>query len=383
MSYNSHDISGTCHMMLLVLVRLLASTLPWVVGADKGHIVTFDLSTQPRQTIDASIHRRYLSEDYSEAPVYRGYGTHFAYVWAGSPPQRVSVIVDTGSHHTAFPCKGCANCGKHTDRFWDPAKSTTAKIQHCHGQMCSLSQRYMEGSSWNAFVVKDTFWIGAEKLEYMEGLPNWNVTFQFGCQSSETGLFRTQLENGIMGMSADPATLPYVMKAAKVTPSTAFTLCFLHTGGTMAIGAPASSYTALNKEAVQWALLTKKTGYFTVSLEEVYLRKSNSDILKNIGEPKSKYNTGRGIIVDSGTTDSYLPSSVASSFKRVFKSLTGMSYSNSALSLSVEQLKKLPIIVFRLKTTEGREVGWGGEGKCVLLLVQYALQCAVSLMTSR
>ena len=342
-------------MLQSVLVLLLWSTLPNILRAHDSPAITFDLLTQPRQSVDASAHRRYLSEDYSEAPLYRGYGTHFVYVWAGTPPQRVSVIVDTGSHHTAFPCKGCAECGKHTDNYFDPAKSTTANVQKCNGQKCNLSQRYTEGSSWRAFVVKDTFWIGAEKLEYMNNIPNWNVTFQFGCQSSETGLFRTQLENGIMGMSADPATLPYVMKAAKVTPSTAFTLCFLHTGGTMAIGAPASSYTALNKEAVQWALLTKKTGYFTVSLEGVYLRKSNSDTLEDIGEPKSKYNTGKGIIVDSGTTDSYLPSSVASSFKRVFKSLTGMSYSNSALSLSVEQLKKLPIIVFRLKTTEG---GW-------------------------
>ena len=45
-------------------------------------------------------------------PLFEGLGTHYSFIWVGSPPQRVSVIVDTGSHHTAFPCVGC-KCGKH------------------------------------------------------------------------------------------------------------------------------------------------------------------------------------------------------------------------------------------------------------------------------
>jgi hypothetical protein len=42
---------------------------------------------------------------YQAVPLSQGYGTHFASVWVGSPtPQRKTVIVDTGSHYTAFPC---------------------------------------------------------------------------------------------------------------------------------------------------------------------------------------------------------------------------------------------------------------------------------------
>ena len=40
-----------------------------------------------------------------DTPLYQGIGTHYANIYVGTPPQRVSVIVDTGSHHTAFPCK--------------------------------------------------------------------------------------------------------------------------------------------------------------------------------------------------------------------------------------------------------------------------------------
>lgn len=52
------------------------------------------------------------NEDGSTAPLFEGLGTHYSFIWVGTPPQRVSVIMDTGSHHTAFPCTGC-KCGKH------------------------------------------------------------------------------------------------------------------------------------------------------------------------------------------------------------------------------------------------------------------------------
>ena len=47
-------------------------------------------------------------------PLYPGYGTHYAYIYVGTPPQRQTVIIDTGSHYIAFPCKGCQDCGTHT-----------------------------------------------------------------------------------------------------------------------------------------------------------------------------------------------------------------------------------------------------------------------------
>jgi hypothetical protein len=39
--------------------------------------------------------------------LYQGYGTHYVDLWCGTPPQRQTVIVDTGSGVTAFPCSGC------------------------------------------------------------------------------------------------------------------------------------------------------------------------------------------------------------------------------------------------------------------------------------
>eukprot|EP00968_Pinguiococcus_pyrenoidosus_P011574 scaffold940_cov262-Pinguiococcus_pyrenoidosus.AAC.7 len=70
----------------------------------------------------------------SSTPLFQGYGTHFAYLWVGTPAQRVSVIVDTGSGITAFPCNGCNGCGSHTDPYFNADKSSSSHELQCQTQ---------------------------------------------------------------------------------------------------------------------------------------------------------------------------------------------------------------------------------------------------------
>lgn len=48
------------------------------------------------------------------------------------------------------------------DPFFDPAASSTAAVKTCGGGKCFFRQSYSEGSSWNAFKVKDKVWMGGE-----------------------------------------------------------------------------------------------------------------------------------------------------------------------------------------------------------------------------
>ena len=47
----------------------------------------------------------------NSSPIYQGYGAYYVDLWIGTPkPQRQTVLVDTGSSVTAFPCRsGCPN----------------------------------------------------------------------------------------------------------------------------------------------------------------------------------------------------------------------------------------------------------------------------------
>jgi hypothetical protein len=57
------------------------------------------------------------------------------------------------------------------------------------------------------------------------------------------------------------------------------------------------------------------------------------------------------VIVDSGTTDTYLPISVRKSFEDLFKKISdGHTYSNNNVALTKDQIAKLPTIVY---TVEG------------------------------
>ena len=115
-------------------------------------------------------------------PLYPGYGTHFSYVYVGTPPQRQSVIIDTGSHYTAFPCTGCSQCGQHTDAYWDMKNSSTMVIPKCNNQPCVISQSYSEGSSWKAIKVVDKLWVGGLVDTDVAGAYDYTVDFLFGCQ---------------------------------------------------------------------------------------------------------------------------------------------------------------------------------------------------------
>lgn len=64
-------------------------------------------------------------------PLKPGLGTHFAWVYAGTPPQRASVITDTGSSLMAFPCSGCDGCGHHTDEPFQTRNSSTLAHVTC------------------------------------------------------------------------------------------------------------------------------------------------------------------------------------------------------------------------------------------------------------
>lgn len=295
--------------------------------------------------VDARRARRLLD---THQPLYTGKGTHFAYVYVGTPPQRVSVIVDTGSHHLAFPCTGCRACGTHTDPYYDPTLSATQQHIKCGLRNCFLSQSYSEGSSWKATKMQDVVFVGGETVEDDASLFSVNMTF--GCQTSETGLFTTQKENGIMGFSAEINTLPYRLYEAKKIDALMFSMCFNAFGGVLSLGGFDAT---LHKSPVTYAKLIKDHGWFTVHVKDVYLL---HDGIKHSVSPSvpTRCNAGKGTIVDSGTTDTYLPASLASIFYTSMRKLTGMSLlQQSSIDLSPEQVHALPVIVFLLSGIEG------------------------------
>jgi hypothetical protein len=243
------------------------------------------------------------------------------------------------------------------DPYFDPKKSSSATVKTCNSnQRCVFKQSYSEGSSWQAYKVKDTVWIGGEQQAHIPSSKRYAISFEFGCQSSETGLFRTQHVDGIMGFSSMIDTLPHQLANQRITSTKLFAMCFRVGGGALTLGGYDARLHHPNT-VIKYANLLKSSGWFTVRLLDVLLKDPTTGTLKSIGENPAKYNGGKGAIVDSGTTDTYLPSAVRGAFQSVFNSLSsGVKYSNNKILLSDRKLNSLPTIVYRIAGKTGEHV---------------------------
>lgn len=340
--------------------------------------------------------------------LYQGYGTHYVDLWVGSPnPQRQTVIVDTGSGVTAFPCEECTGCGDsyHTDGYFSHSQSTTFRELSCDecfrgycasmsgAKKCRISMSYAEGSSWNAYESVDLCYAGGPHDQALqvtgamvaEGKANvdhinpvlasqFAFELAFGCQISITGLFITQLADGIMGMENDKTAFWKQMYSKKAIPREEFSLCFSRQDSVTRDGTRAGAMTLggvdprlHNISPMVFAKNTHADGFYGVHLRAVYLREgggvSAQTTLADMGSRMHKLdvseetlNTGK-VIVDSGTTDTYMNSAISSSFKKTWKQITGTDYSHSGMQLTPDELDKLPTIIIVIQGYDGNDVG--------------------------
>eukprot|EP00957_Ditylum_brightwellii_P022877 1726729-Ditylum_brightwellii.AAC.1 len=135
-----------------------------------------------------------------------------------------------------------------------------------------------------------------------------------------------------------------------------FSLCFGRQPTASREGTEAGAMTLggtderLHQTPMLYAANVHSSGFYTVYVKAIYLRSnggesalpdSSEQIAENIGASASALNYGN-IIVDSGTTDTYLPRSLYEMFASLWKKMTGMSYTNNAVELSHDELLSLP-----------------------------------------
>jgi len=343
---------------------------------DNGDTNINNNNNQSRRKTQQTKKKGGLFNSYQTSPLHQGYGTHYATIWVGTPSQRKSVIIDTGSHFTAFPCKGCENCGEehHTDKYFDYEASTTFRkltcgqcnAAQCEDNSCIFSQTYTEGSSWSAFESIDKVFVGGKELSSALNPINnsFKTDFLFGCQVKESGLFVTQLADGIMGMSAHPSTLPRAMYEQGKLEHNMFSMCFrreLHVSkqgivaGMLTLG---GIDTTVDLSPMVYARNVASTGWFTVFVKNVYIRELGGQRAKADGPHQQvqkinadiyAMNSGKGVIIDSGTTDTYLHESIAKSFEKVWERVTGKPYSNDPVKIDKKDLLLLPTVLIQMQ----------------------------------
>lgn len=326
-------------------------------------------------------------------PMHYESGSHHVYVYVGSPnPQRQTLILDTGSRFMAFPCFPCKGCGRHHSEFYyNDTQSTTHRDNIQPGcffssnspkeiskgsdnsnkddsqdidndNACIFQQTYLEGSSWTAKEVEDFIWLAGDDFEesveeYMNHLA---IPFVFGCQTEVTGYFSSQFADGILGMAkqGDPHSLIQTMVRAKAIDRAAFAMCLSKTGGTLSFGGsglarPDSRALEYKQqyhiEPMYFSRVSQDHGLYSLEIYEVWVGpycitcEDTPDQRANMAHARimTAFHSGKGTLLDSGTTDSYFPSAAEDVFKEIWEKLVG-SPLESQNKYTYEEFKTMP-----------------------------------------
>lgn len=233
------------------------------------------------------------------------FGYYYLEIWVGTPSVRQTVILDTGSSLTAFPCTGCLSCGEHIDSYFDFTKSSTfkpvlctsnIKCSACNNNQCEYHQSYAEGSSISGILVQDNISIT---------LSEYPVASTFGCHLRETNLFKSQKVDGIMGLSYKNNEIGSIIDDlfdSRRLGSNSFSLCLGQIEGILTIGGFNQS---LHLEPIQWIKLYNHEFY---SVQASTFKIESKDVLIEPGDFSKMYKTGT--IFDSGTTFVYLTENI-------------------------------------------------------------------------
>lgn len=102
-----------------------------------------------------------------------------------------------------------------------------------------------------------------------------------------------------------------------------------------------------------------KSGWFTVFVKSMYIRENGKQSDKADHGPHqtlekinldlySRMNSRKGVIIDSGTTDTYLHESIARPFEKVWTKVTGGQYTNTPVKMNEKDLLLLPTVLIQM-----------------------------------
>jgi hypothetical protein len=311
-----------------------------------------------------SAHTRRLGKREPElTPTYPGYGSHFLYLYMGSPPQRQAVMLDTGSEYTAFPCSDCKDCGKHIDEYFKPDKSNSYAADVCNGKKCIVQNQYST-ANWKAYTGKDTVFIAGNDMADVTDAIDYKFKVQFGCMTSIDADAKSRPAAGTLGLARSENTFTS-QYAKKTGVDNVFSLCFRQGGGIFTLGGVDPRvqnvgsdmlFTKLSNHSFQTSDGFSKR-FWTVKVDKLSFKAHNAapDTLVSIASPAlmAAFDAGKGTVIDSGTSQSYFPKAIAASLAQAFKTASGLKLVNKPIKLTPAQFKALPTLVYTLKADKG------------------------------
>ncbi|WJZ83145.1 hypothetical protein VitviT2T_002852 [Vitis vinifera] len=301
-----------------------------LIHRDSPHSPFFDPSkTQAERLTDAfrrSVSRvgRFrptaMTSDGIQSRIVPSAGEYLMNLYIGTPPVPVIAIVDTGSDLTWTQCRPCTHCYKQVVPLFDPKNSSTYRDSSCgtsfclalgkdrscsKEKKCTFRYSYADGSFTGGNLASETL-----TVDSTAGKPVSFPGFAFGCGHSSGGIF-DKSSSGIVGLGGGELSL---ISQLKSTINGLFSYCLLPVSTDSSISSRinfgasgrVSGYGTVSTPLVQKSPDT----FYYLTLEGISVGKKRLPYKgyskKTEVEEKAEVEEGN-IIVDSGTTYTYLP----------------------------------------------------------------------------
>ncbi|GAB2218560.1 hypothetical protein Drorol1_Dr00001787 [Drosera rotundifolia] len=251
----------------------------------------------------------------AETPVDYGNGEYVMTLSVGRPAKTYTAIVDTGSDLIWTQCKPCQNCFTQPTPIFDPTKSATYKTLNCKNQLCkalpkykcssrndcSYFYQYGDGSFTIGDLSSETFTFGTQG-SHKSSLPS----ITFGCGNNNQGTFSDA--SGLVGLGGGPLSLASQMPLKK------FSYCLTNfgssLGSTLYMGALADSKLPATKKTFSLVTNSLIPTFYYLPLEGITV--GDKKLAISSDEFAVQKNGTGGVIMDSGTTITYLSENAVS-----------------------------------------------------------------------
>jgi len=257
-----------------------------------------------------------------ETDVIPNGGDYLMKIAIGTPPVEFTAVADTGSDLVWVQCSPCQQCIPQKSPLFDPSKSSTYQAIPCESQSCnypdlksecaqdeeykgscSYLTKYGDGTQSIGILGQDTI-----TLSSTDSASAQFPSSTFGCGYNQQGRFGVQ-GDGIVGLGNGPVSLVSQL-GQNIDNKFSYCLTPFSSGSNSKL-----------KFGVDVAGPNAVSTPFTTQDPPVFYQLSLEGI--NIGS--TSVPVGQNIIIDSGTTLTYLETSVYEGVRDALKNAIGVS----------------------------------------------------------
>lgn len=285
----------------------------------------------PRST--ARLHRFSLATATSstpivQSPVYAGSGAYITTLSIGTPSLSFPVILDTGSDLIWTQCSPCSQCFHQPTPIFDPSKSSSFSTLKCSSHLCSAlptsactsqnacvyAYSYGDSSSTQGLLASETF-----SFSGSPSIPD----IGFGCGQHNQG-DGFQQASGLVGLGRGPLSLISQLHEPK------FSYCLTSVDETDQSEASTlflGSFPEINTSTTRLLTNPSLPSFYYLSLQGISVGDTKLHIDESTFEIQE--DGSGGMIIDSGTTITYLEQSAYVALRKEIVAQTSLAVHDS------------------------------------------------------